>query len=29
MAGWKICMDMNNNNECEENIEPFNVTNNT
>ncbi|MDD2907475.1 MAG: hypothetical protein PHH98_02430 [Candidatus Gracilibacteria bacterium] len=28
MAGWKICIDKNNNNDCEENIEPFNVTNN-
>jgi hypothetical protein len=24
-----MCMDLNNNNECKENIEPFNVTYNT
>ncbi|MDD2907318.1 MAG: hypothetical protein PHH98_01625 [Candidatus Gracilibacteria bacterium] len=28
MAGWKVCIDKNNNNDCEENIETFNVTNN-
>jgi hypothetical protein len=28
MAGWKICIDLNNNNDCEEQIEPFNITNN-
>lgn len=28
MAWWKVCIDTNNNNDCEENIEPFNVTNN-
>ena len=28
MAWWKVCIDKNNNNDCEENSEPFNVTNN-
>ena len=28
MVWWKVCIDLNNNNECEENSEPFNVTNN-
>lgn len=28
MAWWKICIDLNNNNDCEESNEPFNVTNN-
>ena len=28
MAWWKICIDKNNNNDCEENIEPFILTNN-
>ncbi|MDD2907316.1 MAG: hypothetical protein PHH98_01615 [Candidatus Gracilibacteria bacterium] len=29
MAGWKVCIDKNNNNDCEENVEPFNLTNNS
>lgn len=28
MAWWKICIDKNNNWDCEENTEPFDVTNN-
>lgn len=28
MAWWKICIDINNNWDCEENTEPFNLTNN-
>lgn len=28
MAGWKICIDTNNNDDCEENSESFTVTNN-
>ncbi len=28
MAWWKVCIDLNNNNDCEENIEPFILTNN-
>jgi hypothetical protein len=28
MAWWKVCIDKNNNNDCEENIEPFILTNN-
>lgn len=28
MAGWKICIDTNNNGDCEENSEPFITTNN-
>lgn len=28
MAWWKICIDLNNNNDCEESTEPFNLTNN-
>jgi len=28
MAWWKICIDLNNNNDCEENSEPFITTNN-
>jgi len=28
MAWWKVCIDKNNNNDCEENTEPFIVTNN-
>ncbi|MDD2871762.1 MAG: SdrD B-like domain-containing protein [Candidatus Gracilibacteria bacterium] len=28
MAGWKVCIDKNNDNTCQENIEPFILTNN-
>ncbi|NVP17847.1 hypothetical protein HUU51_03975 [Candidatus Gracilibacteria bacterium] len=28
-AGYKVCLDINNNGKCEENIEPFIVTDNT
>ncbi|MDD2871760.1 MAG: SdrD B-like domain-containing protein [Candidatus Gracilibacteria bacterium] len=28
MAGWKVCIDKNNNGTCEENSEPFILTNN-
>ena len=28
MAGWKVCIDANNNNTCEENFEVFNISNN-
>jgi len=28
MAWWKVCIDINNNNDCEEQNEPFNITNN-
>lgn len=28
MAGWKVCIDENENGDCEENTEPFTLTNN-
>ncbi|MDD2871872.1 MAG: SdrD B-like domain-containing protein, partial [Candidatus Gracilibacteria bacterium] len=28
MAGWKVCIDKNNDNTCQENTEPFTLTNN-
>lgn len=28
MTWWKVCIDLNSNNNCEENVEPFNLTNN-
>ena len=28
MAGWKICIDTNKNSTCEENKEPFQITDN-
>ncbi|MDD2907808.1 MAG: hypothetical protein PHH98_04150 [Candidatus Gracilibacteria bacterium] len=28
MAGWKVCIDLNNDGNCQEQSEPFNLTNN-